>query len=120
MLLAACGATASHRAYLTSVADVTGTPARSLRRPGTRSLGRFPVAADQAARMDRVPDPYFPLRDRLTWVYAVSGPVIQKIFKVRVEPQVEVAVEDLVTHDVRSEQAWVLREDDAPELTYAI
>jgi len=52
-------------------------------------------------------------------MYAETGPVIQRIFKVCVEPQVELEVEDLVTHAVRPQRAWVLREEDAPALTFA-
>jgi len=66
-----------------------------------------------------VPDPYFPLAEGVGWIYAETGPVIQRIFKIRVEPQVELEVEDLVTHAVRPRRAWVLREEDAPKPIYA-
>jgi hypothetical protein len=62
---------------------------------------------------------YFPLREGASWVYVVSSP-LQKIIKVVVEPQMEIEVEDLVTHVTRPERAWVLREDDAREPIYAV
>src|SRR6185295_4388455 len=67
----------------------------------------------------RVPPCYFPLREGASWVYVVASP-LQKIIKVSVEPQMEIEVEDLVTHVVRPERAWVLREDDAQEPIYAV
>jgi hypothetical protein len=67
-----------------------------------------------------VPAPYFPLRDGMTWIYSVTGPVIQRIFKAWIEPQVDIEIEDLGTRAVRSARAWVLREEDAPKLTYAV
>jgi hypothetical protein len=63
---------------------------------------------------------YFPLRDGVSWVYSVTDPLQCRLLTVRVRPPVEIEAEDMLTHEVRRERAWVLEESERDAPHYAV
>lgn len=63
---------------------------------------------------------FLPLRDGVSWAYAITDPMRCELVHVRVRPPVEIEVEDLDTRAVARERAWLLDRSDREAPTYAV
>lgn len=63
---------------------------------------------------------HFPLHENATWAYAVTDPMRCQLVTVHVRPPTDIETEDLDTHAVVRERAWVLEQSDREAPSYAI
>lgn len=62
--------------------------------------------------MENMPQSCFPLRPGVEWAYIAMDPIDSWPMTMRVGPRQEIEIEDMVTNEVRKEQAWLLERSD--------
>jgi hypothetical protein len=63
---------------------------------------------------------HFPLRDGLSWTYAVIEPFTCTLVTAELRPPVAIEVADMLTGDRRSERAWVLEQTSGQRRQYVV
>lgn len=63
---------------------------------------------------------YFPLRPGVEWAYIAMDPIDSRSIVMRVGPPQEIEIEDMVTNEVRKEQAWTLERSDRKQPMFAV